>query len=892
VLQLHLFGPPEITAAGGSVRAVLAQPKRFALLVYLALAEPRGAHRRDALVALFWPDRPEDAARAALSRATHFLRQSLGAELLIGRTVEELTVDHALLRSDVAEFERLRTAGDFAAAMALYRGDLLPGFHADEAPEFMRWLDDMRSRLRGDAATCARQLAQRSATDGATADAVTWAERALQLAPYDERAMHLLLEALVTAGNRTGALRSYDAFAHRIAADLEAEPSTALRALVDRIRTGETSGAPAESLLEATPSVSHTLTSSTVRTERTSAVTSTPSTPHQVRDLRPTDLARSVAAPEIARTTPATAPGVAAAAPPRRAARSRWPLVALTALLVLSAGALALRPRTRLDSRAMLGDKVQLTRSNRVTLPTISPDGKQLAYMEERCDDAACGQALVVQDVGGLGTRVLLDSIAAPREIKWSPDRRTLYFYGRHGTQTGAWLQDLIGGAPRRIGNGPTDFFADGDSVLAGPTFHADSVYTLRVASRAGVVHDSIVLRVPGGGISSLSAIPGTPYFVALVNRPPHGWWQVFDRTGRLVDHVENACVCGGTASNDALWLSRSAGLDGEAAVRLALDRQSGRINPRQDTILKGVFSSFSTTADGSRFVADIGKTETSVWLPSVQELRAGILPAGRRVEQSSQPSQWLMSPDGTRILIRRTAAVGARTGSVASIRSVADGAERSLAFPGDLRAAVWADSVTIAFRVRGAGDSLVFGLLDLRDGSVRERFVPGEAGVRASARIADGWAWIPVDGHSVRVMQHGVKHDWAAPRWYNELFAVVGGTDVRSPIVLGVDRATGDSADVSALDVRTGRFETWIRRTSEGLAAIVMQGDGRVVLKTSRMAPFAEYTLLTGPAQATPIVSLRQPHVRVSFSRDLSRVVTEQDRYNADAWMFQVLRR
>ena len=63
---------------GTEAEDVLHQPKRLALLVYLAMAEPRGFHRRDSLLALFWPELPEKRARNALNKTLHFLRSHLG----------------------------------------------------------------------------------------------------------------------------------------------------------------------------------------------------------------------------------------------------------------------------------------------------------------------------------------------------------------------------------------------------------------------------------------------------------------------------------------------------------------------------------------------------------------------------------------------------------------------------------------------------------------------------------------------------------------------------------------------------------------------------------------------------------------------------------------------
>ena len=55
----------------GRAERLLTQPKRFALLVYLALARPRGVQRRSALLGLFWPDLRGGRARNALRQTLH-----------------------------------------------------------------------------------------------------------------------------------------------------------------------------------------------------------------------------------------------------------------------------------------------------------------------------------------------------------------------------------------------------------------------------------------------------------------------------------------------------------------------------------------------------------------------------------------------------------------------------------------------------------------------------------------------------------------------------------------------------------------------------------------------------------------------------------------------------
>jgi len=53
-IAFQTFGPVSLTdAEGREVHALLAQPRRLALLAYLAVAAPRSLHRRDAILTLF-----------------------------------------------------------------------------------------------------------------------------------------------------------------------------------------------------------------------------------------------------------------------------------------------------------------------------------------------------------------------------------------------------------------------------------------------------------------------------------------------------------------------------------------------------------------------------------------------------------------------------------------------------------------------------------------------------------------------------------------------------------------------------------------------------------------------------------------------------------------------
>lgn len=237
MIELRTLGLLELHGADGrELRPILQQPKRLALLTYLALAGPRRFHRRDSLVAMFWPELDAERARGALRRSLYFLRQSLGADAIVGRGDEEVAVAGDSLVTDVARFDEAIAAGRLADALALYRGDLLQGLYIRGAPEFEHWLDEERSRLRNEAVKAAWTLAKRALADAEPGHAAHWARWAAAQTPYDEAAHRELLAALQQTGDRAGALRAHEEFAARLRADYEMAPSAETAALVHRIR--------------------------------------------------------------------------------------------------------------------------------------------------------------------------------------------------------------------------------------------------------------------------------------------------------------------------------------------------------------------------------------------------------------------------------------------------------------------------------------------------------------------------------------------------------------------------------------------------------------------------------------------------------------------------------
>jgi serine/threonine-protein kinase len=250
-LEFRVLGTPELAASRDAPLAQAhAQPKRVALLTYLALARSRGGHTRDHLLALLWPELDDSHARAALRQAVHHLRHALGGQAILAGGVDELRLDPESIACDAVRFEAELDADHPEAALALYRGDLLEGFFVTGAPGFEEWLDRERARLRARAASGAWALAERRASAGDVEESASWGTRALALSHDDEMVLQRLLRLLEQFGDRVRAVLEYEAFARRVRRDYEMEPSAETRHLIDAIRSHIAAPRPAHPTAE------------------------------------------------------------------------------------------------------------------------------------------------------------------------------------------------------------------------------------------------------------------------------------------------------------------------------------------------------------------------------------------------------------------------------------------------------------------------------------------------------------------------------------------------------------------------------------------------------------------------------------------------------------------
>jgi DNA-binding SARP family transcriptional activator len=224
----------------------ITQPKRLALLLYLALAEPAGPHSRESLMALLWPEANDESTRHSLRNTIYGLRQALGDAAIVSLGEGYIGLDPAAVRCDAVEVRSLLAAGKWKEALAAWTGDLAPGFHVSGAPEFERWLDGQRAALRRAVADAAWRRVDEMEQSG-EASAGEAARRAWAIDPTNEAGARRLMRLLEATAGRASALRAYDDLVDYVRREYDTAPSAETRALADKLSVPVLAPLPAPS---------------------------------------------------------------------------------------------------------------------------------------------------------------------------------------------------------------------------------------------------------------------------------------------------------------------------------------------------------------------------------------------------------------------------------------------------------------------------------------------------------------------------------------------------------------------------------------------------------------------------------------------------------------------
>ncbi len=252
-LTVCLFGCFRISLDKRPITKFVSDKAR-ALLAYLAIEAER-PHRRESLAALFWPNRPEDSARANLRQALHRLLETLGDAprsapyLFVNR--QEVQFNSQSCWLDVEEFVRMLTCcrlhhpahsplcedclARLHSAVSWYKGDLLAGFSLPNCPEFEWWLLSRQEEFHHRALECLDWLVLHYGRCGDFLKMSQYAQRAIELEPWREFSHRQKMRALALSGQAVSARRQYEFCCQILASELGIAPSLETTRLHEQI---------------------------------------------------------------------------------------------------------------------------------------------------------------------------------------------------------------------------------------------------------------------------------------------------------------------------------------------------------------------------------------------------------------------------------------------------------------------------------------------------------------------------------------------------------------------------------------------------------------------------------------------------------------------------------
>ncbi|MBN1891112.1 MAG: AAA family ATPase, partial [Thermoflexales bacterium] len=231
-LHICLLGPLELNWEGRLLPLALSTKAR-SLLGYLVLYHERVFHR-DKLVGDFWPERPDAAARRALTQALWQVRRSLGPAA--GRLAAERdTLVFRLQPGDWLDVAALENAcaqpagwDELGRAVALYRADFLEGVYDD-------WALLERERLRELYLGGLEQLVTFHKQRGDYEQALAYAQRLVAADPLREPAHRELMRLFHLLNRPQSALKQFATLRALLAEEMGVPPSPASMALYREI---------------------------------------------------------------------------------------------------------------------------------------------------------------------------------------------------------------------------------------------------------------------------------------------------------------------------------------------------------------------------------------------------------------------------------------------------------------------------------------------------------------------------------------------------------------------------------------------------------------------------------------------------------------------------------
>ncbi len=242
-VRAEAFGGPRVTIDGRAVADLEWRSERSKELFFYLLQRGRPLRKEEIALEL-WPDASPKQVNSAFHSTLYRLRRAIHPQVVVqtsgGYQVNpefDITYDAQEFEAHTAEAERAEQGSaawrdGLSRAVGLYRGPFAASFESD-------WAEDARLRYEEIYLSCMLALSAHALRRGDAIEAVTMAEAVIAVDPLNEDATYRLMQAQAQRGHLDLATRAYRRLHDALRDEVGSTPSRRLRALYDRVISGE-----------------------------------------------------------------------------------------------------------------------------------------------------------------------------------------------------------------------------------------------------------------------------------------------------------------------------------------------------------------------------------------------------------------------------------------------------------------------------------------------------------------------------------------------------------------------------------------------------------------------------------------------------------------------------
>ena len=248
-LKLIFMGPPEILSGGPAVK--FATRKALALFAYLVVES--GAHPREKLMNIFWPESETHLAQSALRNTLVRIKEALrSVHDPLQMEADRVRINPAIASSldlDLvaqASAESTPTKGpqpdisQLERAAEACRGPFLDGLSLPDAPAFDEWLAAQRTHWGHRQNLVYDRLSLLQLENHLIQPAIETVIRWIILDRFNETAYQRLMRLHFLNGDRSSALQTYETCRDVLEQELGVKPSPDTEKILEHIRSSQT----------------------------------------------------------------------------------------------------------------------------------------------------------------------------------------------------------------------------------------------------------------------------------------------------------------------------------------------------------------------------------------------------------------------------------------------------------------------------------------------------------------------------------------------------------------------------------------------------------------------------------------------------------------------------